>query len=838
MKYILCTLSLLLLALLTIPSLYAEPWPNADPSGPWTPTPVTSEDDGGSDSAENVSSLIAHYPFSETSGNRALDIARGNHAEITGSAWRTPGQSGNALHLHDATLFAAGRDYLDLQPGDFSISFWLRRTAKPADQPQHAFVIERRHAFGFCVDFPDAPGCDSGPSLPLESGWYVSVDYDPRTGRERVKFVILRPEEVIRSMEVSGFPAVAPMGKWRHYRVTYSAETFSLFADDQLISTVETTDLFGLKTPLDTPLKIKGHGYDVDELKIELTSAVEDNPTSDIANTNCTVAASTPMRYVDRHNPLATDVANSCTDATKPCLTIQHAIDVAQPNEAVRVANGWYQERIDFKGKPITVASDFAWTGERADIHSTLILARDEAGSAVTLANGEGNTSQLIGFTLTGGTGTLLSDTGYSHTSYAARRGGGIFLNRVEPMLCDLIVTGNSAEIGGGIFSLRSQPTISGTIIMENEATSTRNDGGGGGIYFESHARYQPRIINSLIHGNEARNGGGIYTNYSTQLTLLHATIADNVATDGGGILRHNGSVITMTNSIVWGNRPATSEWATEDGRVTHSIVESLLGQDGRLVDGVLGVDPLFSADYRLSANSPAIDSGTQTNITHDLTHAPRHAPADMGAYEYVPTESATLKNHYAFEESGAQVVDTTGRRDGKLIGNFARTAGRSGNAVLFKEGGSLYVENPYTIAEQFSFSLWLRFSHPDAGGSGAFTFMRSDETGRQFLLTEHNHALDIYAGDDSVCRKGYGATQRDNQWHHVVVTINLSTRQAHCYLDGNLHRTAALQQSNLADIPTSAPLSIYGRGYMVDEVQLYDGILSQTQVTQLYTQP
>ena len=103
--------------------------------------------------------------------------------------------------------------------------------------------------------------------------------------------------------------------------------------------------------------------------------------------------------------------------------TIQAGIDVAITGDTVLVWEGTYPERINFKGKDITVASQYIIDLDTSHITNTIIdgdtaltLMVDDTGSVVRFVSGETAAAVLVGFTVTNGVGTL-------------GKGGGIFLD-------------------------------------------------------------------------------------------------------------------------------------------------------------------------------------------------------------------------------------------------------------------------------------------------------------------------------------------------------------------------------------------------------------------------
>ncbi|MBI4547812.1 MAG: VCBS repeat-containing protein [Ignavibacteriae bacterium] len=214
--------------------------------------------------------------------------------------------------------------------------------------------------------------------------------------------------------------------------------------------------------------------------------------------------------------------------------TIQSAIAFARDGDTVLVSPGTYRENIDFLGKSITVASQFLTTGDKGYIGQTIIQA--DSGSVVTFASAEKPVALLTGFTITGGTGTVI--------------GLQVF--------------------GGGIFVCGSSPTIHGNIITENILFSCSNRGGGVAIKDSSF----PRILANIITDNQIVGpctwinyfGGGIWVD-ATSNPIIGGTLSDgndiysNVADYIGKQLYRagSGSVINAQYNYWGGSCPPDS---------------------------------------------------------------------------------------------------------------------------------------------------------------------------------------------------------------------------------------------------------------------------------------
>jgi parallel beta-helix repeat protein len=212
-------------------------------------------------------------------------------------------------------------------------------------------------------------------------------------------------------------------------------------------------------------------------------------------------------------------------------MAIQECIDAAAEGDTCQVNAGTYAERIDYKGKEITVVSTSG--------PAVTVIDGMASGSVVTFRTGETQNAVLDGFTIQNG---------------SASRGGGIRCESdASPTIINCVISGNEAlGDGGGIscrtpsFPMISFCTISGNVAQDN----------GGGIFCEG-IESTPMITNSTISGNTAANyGGGVYCSNGSSPTITESTIIDNIAEawDGGGIACDTNSLPIITDCIIKDN--------------------------------------------------------------------------------------------------------------------------------------------------------------------------------------------------------------------------------------------------------------------------------------------
>lgn len=255
----------------------------------------------------------------------------------------------------------------------------------------------------------------------------------------------------------------------------------------------------------------------------------------------------------------------------------------------------------------------------------------------------------------------------------AQKEGGGAYLEDGVFNLTNAVFDGNTAEDGGGIFTKDAASIIVANAALTNNVATKE----GGGAYVDKSIT---RLERSLIAGNDAEDGGGLFIKGGGSVVdlenvtisgnvaskdgggiqkegngiarLLNVTVNENSATQGGGLNGKDG-VLTIQNSIVAG----TTQGGDCDGTIT-SLDNNLdsdsscqLGQPADLP----GVEPQLGTlldnggptlTHALADFSPARDAGSdlacpgvdQRGQGRPVDgNADGIAVCDMGAYEAEP---------------------------------------------------------------------------------------------------------------------------------------------------------------------------------------------------------
>ena len=460
---------------------------------------------------------------------------------------------------------------------------------------------------------------------------------------------------------------------------------------------------------------------------------------------------------------------------------IQDAIDSAADGDLILVAPGTYAENLDFKGKKITVRSHGGASATVIDGMGT--------GSVVVFRSGEGLDSVLEGFTITNGTGTLLSTSQY--------HGGGVLCEGAAPTIRFNIIDDNQAYYGGGIACEdQASPKIRGNLIAGNVAAR----GGGISIYGSSN----PVIIDNVIAANTGDFGGGIRTYSSSEPQITNCLIIDNttgtgiygagVASDqcntvmnlctvahnqaggsgkGGGICCRSGTV-TLMDSIVWDNQPDEIYNVGGTVNATYSDIQGGWPGTGNIllnplfVTGPLGSHPdFYLSDTRAGqgTTSPCVDAGNPATAAGGTTATdlwPDRNRADMGyhypyATFYVPDDYVTIQAAIDAAIDGDRIVVRSGTYTENIDfkGKTLELIGEQGAAATVIDGGQAGSVVRFATNEGFHTVIdGFTITNGKAGLGGGIYCLGASPTIRYNVITD-NESTANYGGGGIYVKNG-----------------------------------------------------------------------------------
>jgi len=235
----------------------------------------------------------------------------------------------------------------------------------------------------------------------------------------------------------------------------------------------------------------------------------------------------------------------------------------------------------------------------------------------------------------------------------------------------DSLFQGNTSKAGGAIYNEGCSAVISNSTFKTNQASSGAG-GLGGAINNSSSATLT--VNHSLLQGNSALDGGGLYINTGTTATLNFVTLKSNTGGYGGGV--ENSGTLTINDSLV----------------------------DSNVVSGVGGgiwnlYGTVTMARIRVTNNSAYEGGGinsygshieiTDANITNNIT------TGSYGGGVYVSGGTAFITN-------------------ATISGNQAVGASSSGGGVYHNSDGNLTLTN-----------VTLTNNHSDYFGGGIYHYGR-----------------------------------------------------------------------------------------------------------------
>jgi len=310
-------------------------------------------------------------------------------------------------------------------------------------------------------------------------------------------------------------------------------------------------------------------------------------------------------------------------------------------------------------------------------------------------------------------------------------------------------------------------------------------------------------------------------------------------------------------------------------------------GQKSLYVDGSLQAnevgttEPLNGNNYFLSVGGTTISSYTgladDVQIYSGVLSATEVASLYANPGTTIPDLAGGNPNglvvHYDFDEGTVLSPDVSGNNNNVVYaGNFGGSGPSissdtvAGAGSVSFDGGSYLTASSNllaTLAGEFTVSLWLKTSQ-NFGSQGALAWQGagvlaadSPDAGAKDLipvaLTGGQVAFNIGNGvyDDTL---NSSATVNNGAWHHVVVTRSLSTGNRQIFIDGALDSsevssTVLLNSPVLLTIGAKADASnpdptspdyTGSNGYqgLLDDLQIYDRVLSASEVTYLYNNP
>lgn len=352
-------------------------------------------------------------------------------------------------------------------------------------------------------------------------------------------------------------------------------------------------------------------------------------------------------------------------------------------------------------------------------------------------------------------------------------------------------ITGNMAETrGGGIYINKTGTfTMYDGIISKNAATAPKNMGCYGGGVCNVGGTFT--MYDGTISGNNAAQGGGVYSSVRGAVNMSGGSISGNTAkTYGGGILNMEGS-FNMTAGNITGNKVTSSEY----------------GNGG-------GVYNLQYGTFTMSGGT--ITRNTSANVGGGVSNSSTFtmSGAAVISYNEAANKGGGMYNSFgAVNMNGGTITNNTASEGGGLYYSYGDSSKMvvSGASKITGNGNGntesnlyIYGSNWPVIAGSLSNGARIGISAPTADtgtlvkGSTDTTIFFSDLSSCKLITNENGNGLKLEAdpeagGHNNHCICGGNATGGDHQheynvkWTAWEETTSLPTAAGNYYLTDNV---------------------------------------------------
>ncbi len=249
-------------------------------------------------------------------------------------------------------------------------------------------------------------------------------------------------------------------------------------------------------------------------------------------------APAASLRYVAAEG---TDVGNDCAISMNPCATVQRAVDVAEPDDEIRVAAGTYTgvqlrqgiTQVVYISQSVTIRGGYTvtnWTTSDPEVNATILDAQG-LGRVIAILNA-GVT--LEGLRITGGDTQSFADLS---SGIAGRIGGGLYIEASpQAVISGCQIYSNTATyFGGGLYAYSSVITVTQSRVFSNGLSPAYSVGGG--IYAEPGISF---VDNNIVFDNSAVYGGGVYLGFGS----LGGRLSENQIYNNRAFQRGGGSLL------------------------------------------------------------------------------------------------------------------------------------------------------------------------------------------------------------------------------------------------------------------------------------------------------
>lgn len=347
------------------------------------------------------------------------------------------------------------------------------------------------------------------------------------------------------------------------------------------------------------------------------------------------------------------------------------------------------------------------------------------------------------------------------------------------------------------------------------------------------------RVISFLLLTTLLANCSDNANNSTQSIPVLTTDMISNISSNScvtGGKITSNGNSEITIKGIVWGinSNPTLTDFFTQDGVGNTNFTSSITNLQQNTT--------YYVRAYAI--NNIGISYGQEESFTTLQAFEPSCLPSNLqnGILAFFPFTKGSIND---FSGNKYHLTNTT------TASSSQDRNGNPGCAFAFSNisGDFLHYTNPTFLNnfsyQSFSISLWCKTIGTRYGGAYEVLISRgvtnayepiTCENG-QWALGLHDCKRPVFSvGGNSVWgNTPIGETDCSlvsNSWTHIVISFDGSTRKI--YLNGILNKTetgsCGITNNNTGDL-------YLGKNYTgtLDDVIIYNRILTQTEITELY---
>jgi hypothetical protein len=259
--------------------------------------------------------------------------------------------------------------------------------------------------------------------------------------------------------------------------------------------------------------------------------------------------------------------------------------------------------------------------------------------------------------------GFTIQDGSAEGVASTLKEGAAGILNN-DTIIRNCVIKNNVAERGGAFVA--SQSNINGTVIIENSIIQNNLASFAPAFYAYSNLGQTIRFVNVQFTENTSGNAvgqtgfGGViwlrFQNAAVSMQMINCTISDNdyQNSSGSNVLSNirvqsagTGQYL-LRNSIFWNNGTNYKVLHNQSGSSSFLIDDNIDADDFSNISSATNTiisDPIFTDpvndDYTITANSPAVESGTNSHYAGNLPFEDylgnqriQGSVIDLGCYE------------------------------------------------------------------------------------------------------------------------------------------------------------------------------------------------------------